>query len=379
MLGNTVNPRKGKMQKIYDFFKKEIDEGRYTYGELFPTEARIAEQFNTSRPTIAKALNLLKKEGYVTRKAGYGTAVIKELNNDSANEYRLGTIIPYLKDTEIFEPIFGEIANQANDKNFSLAIDENNFSLMWGGNIFIEGQGQEYALQIARKYIDQHVNGVFFSPLEFSEQALDINRAICEQFNKANIPMVLLDRDFTSFPESSSHDLVSMNHIVAGYEVAMHLIELGCSEIIFLSTPNVANTIEQRYIGVNLAIQSVHDRKISVKLLTTAPTPSETVEMLINDHSLCSLICYNDAAAAKLIPEFLERGVRIPKDLKVVGFDDVKYAKLLSIPLTTYRQPCIEIARAAVSILIERIANPQTPPCSHRINGELIIRQSTVE
>ena len=238
-----MNPRKGKMQRIYDFFKKEIDEGRYSYGELFPTEASIAIQFKTSRPTIAKALNLLKEEGYVTRKAGYGTAVIKKISAEKIEEHRLGTIIPYLKDTEIFEPIFGEIAQQANSKNFSLAIDENNFSLMWGGNSYIEGQGQEYALQIAKRYIEQQVDGVFFSPLEFSEQALDINMAICNQFKDAGIPMVLLDRDFTSFPRSSAHDLVSMNHIIAGYEVAKHLIKLNCENILFLSTPNAANTI----------------------------------------------------------------------------------------------------------------------------------------
>ncbi len=373
-----MNPRKGKMQKIYDFFKKEIDEGRYSYGELFPTEAHIAQQFNTSRPTIAKALNLLKEEGYVTRKAGYGTAVVKQINKDKLDEYRLGTIIPYLKDTEIFEPIFGEIAQQANNKNFSLAIDENNFSLMWGGNNFIEGQGHEYALQIAKKYIDQKVDGVFFSPLEFSEQAHDINLSICEQFNNANIPMVLLDRDFTPFPQSSSHDLVSMNHIIAGYEVAKHLISLGCKDILFLSTRNVANTISQRVIGLNIAAQE-ESSHISVKMITTANTPKDTVDLIIKEPNLCSLICYNDAAAAKLIPEFLERGIKIPRELKVTAFDDVKYAQLLSIPLTTYRQPCIEIARAAVNILIERVKHPETPPTTHQINGKLIIRQSTVE
>ena len=374
-----MNPRKGKMQRIYDFFKQEIDEGRYSYGELFPTEASIAIQFKTSRPTIAKALNLLKEEGYVTRKAGYGTAVIKKINTEKHEEYRLGTIIPYLKDTEIFEPIFGEIAQQANKRNFSLAIDENNFSLMWGGNSYIEGQGQEYALQIAKKYIEQKVDGVFFSPLEFSEQALDINMAICSQFQNAGIPMVLLDRDFTSFPRSSSHDLVSLNHIIAGYEVARHLIELNCHKILFLSTPNVANTIEQRFIGVKIAAAEISDKKVSVEMVYTADTPKATVDKILRKYDLCSLICYNDAAAAKIIPEFLERGVKIPSELKVIAFDDVKYAKLLSIPLTTYRQPCIEIAQAAVNILLNRMKDPDLPPVTHQINGKLIIRQSTVE
>ncbi len=374
-----MNPRKGKMQIVYDFFKKEIEDGNYSYGELFPTESDIAFRFNASRPTIAKALNLLKEEGYVTRKAGYGTTVVKEIHNQKSDEYTFGSLIPYLKDTEIFEPIFGEIANRANDNNFSLAVDENNFSLMWGGNRILSTESHEFALQIARNYVAQKVDGVFFSPLELSNDAVDINHSICELFSNANIPIVLLDRDFTNYPSTSSRDLVCMDHITAGYEIAKHLIDIGCTEIMFLSSDYVANTIDQRYIGVCIAAKEAPEREIKVKKVKTASTTSKTVENILRTERLCSLICYNDAIAAKIIPEFLERGVKIPQDLKVAGFDDVKYAKLLSIPLTTYRQPCLDIARAAVNILLERIKHPSTPTCTHQIKGELIIRQSTVE
>ena len=53
-----------------------------------------------------------------------------------------------------------------------------------------------------------------------------------------------------------------------------------------------------------------------------------------------------------------DRGVKIPEDLKISAFDDVKYAKLLKTPLTTYKQPCRDIGTAAIETMISRIKNP---------------------
>lgn len=372
-----MTPRKGKMQIVYDFFKKEIEDGKYALGELFPTEAEIARQFSTSRPTIAKALNLLKKEGYVERKAGYGTSVIKDNSQQDMQEYKFGILIPNIKDTEIFEPIFGEIARQANKNNFTLVVDENNFSLMWGENTSVMEGSKDYAEQIARNYAEQGVDGVFFTPLELFSDSDFINNSICNIFTEANIPLVLLDSDIVPYPNNSKYDLVSMCQITAGYKVARHLIEKGCDKIIFLSARNVASTVEQRYIGARLAIEESGLPPAAIEKFTASQSARETAEQIAASGNLCSLICYNDAAAAKLIPEFISLGIKIPEDLKIIGFDDVKYSKLLSIPLSSYTQPCLSIGRAAVNIMLQRLQNPDSPPVRHLIEGRLVERAST--
>ena len=81
--------------------------------------------------------------------------------------------------------------------------------------------------------------------------------------------------------------------------------------------------------------------------------------------------------AADLKRKLLDAGIRIPDTLKVAGFDDVKYAGLLSVPLTTYRQPCTEIGRTAVNTMLNRLANPGFAPVRVNLLGELVVRSST--
>ena len=72
----------------------------------------------------------------------------------------------------------------------------------------------------------------------------------------------------------------------------------------------------------------------------------------------------------------LAHGVRIPDDLRMVGIDDVSYAGLLPVPLTTLRQPCREIGAAAVAALRERVARPDLPPRDILLHGTLVVRES---
>ena len=55
-------------------------------------------------------------------------------------------------------------------------------------------------------------------------------------------------------------------------------------------------------------------------------------------------------------------GQNIPRDIRIVGIDDVKYARLLPVPLTTQHQPCRDIGRVALAVMLDRISNPHLPP-----------------
>jgi len=105
--------------------------------------------------------------------------------------------------------------------------------------------------------------------------------------------------------------------------------------------------------------------------------PDGTSSDAIMEHQPDGLICANDATAAELMRQLIDRGVSVPEQLKVAAFDDVKYASLLSAPLTTYRQPCEDIGSTAVDVMMLRIEHPAAAPRRITLQGELIIRAST--
>ena len=353
---------------IYRTLKDEIAVSNYPDGELLPTDLLYAERFQVSRPTVARVMNRLEEEGVIGRKAGYGTFVIKhEKPSLSSKELTLGLLIPALGETEIFEPICGQIANLA---------DAHNFTLLWGGGGTIQNRGVNLAIQLAQKYIAKKVDGVFFTPLELIPEAAEQNRLIVSMFSKAGISVVLLDSDIIHPPRTSGYDRIGINNIEAGFVVASHLIEQGCKKIGFATRRNAASTVHMRLIGAREAILQAglkHDQMEEIFIKGNEEEFVRNTDLSRFD----GLICSNDAMAAPLLVELDRSGVRIPEDIKIAAFDDVKYASLIKTPLTTYRQPCLDIGTAAVEIMISRIKNPEMAARVVRVQGKLVIREST--
>src|SRR5260370_40061397 len=91
------------------------------------------------------------------------------------------------------------------------------------------------------------VKGVFFARLELTghkDEAREASRSIVERFEKAGVPLGLLDRDFKPFPQRSNFDLVSVDNVAAGCLLAEHLLKLGARRIAFGGMPAFPPTAE---------------------------------------------------------------------------------------------------------------------------------------
>ncbi len=89
-----------------------------------------------------------------------------------------------------------------------------------------------------------------------------------------------------------------------------------------------------------------------------------------------AIICGNDYTAAVFIRTLHNIGVDVPRTLRVVGFDDVHYATLVSPPLTTMHQPCREIATLAFKSMLSRISDPTNTPGTIMLTPSLVVRES---
>ena len=356
---STVHgPQKPKYQELLESLSKGIKSGRFQPGAKLPSESALIKQFSTSRITVGRALRELQQAGLVERIAGSGTYVRPHQAIDSTT-LLFGLLIPDLGETEIFGPICQGIAN---------ASDSREHGLLWG-HVDVTQTKEEQSWQLCQQFIARQVAGVFFAPLEYEMGAEQWNRKILEAFAEVHIPVVLLDRRLSHAPDRNRPDMVGLNNRQAGYLATDHLIKRGCKHIGFLGHHGSAFTIEERMTGYKEAL-TANGLRMPFAVSSEDDRSSEEMD------GVDAFVCANDRIAGDMMHTFLRQGLRIPGDIRLVGIDDVRYASLLPVPLTTVRQPCREVGEVALHTMMNRIDRPKMPARDVLIDGELVVRRS---
>jgi len=349
----------------------EIAGGKYGPGGRLPSEAQLCKKFGVSRPTVGRALRELQEQGLIDRRVGSGTYVRATRSASDPAAYRqLGLLVPGLGKIEIFEVICGELAGLAR---------VHDFGMLWGGSarprVDVDMTPQE-AEALADLFVEKGVSGVFFAPFEHTTDRDPANRRIVERFRRAGIPLILLDRDLDPFPHRSPSDLVGIDNFAGGYLLAEHLLKLGARRLTFVTRPLSAATVHARIAGAQAALTAHGVDPDSSFVQVGDPTDLAFARRVLAGRRVEAVICTNDLTAAQFMQSLGRLKVGVPKPLRVVGFDDVRYATLLPVQLTTMQQPCREIAVAAFQAMRERIADPALPPRSILLTPRLIVRES---
>ena len=352
-----------KHDSIRQALIEAIASGQYQVGQRLPSEAEMVRTFSASRPTINRALRELQLSGIIERRAGSGSYVKADA---VARGSVFGLLIPELGRTEIFEPICSGMAE---------AQEGSHHVLLWGTSLGNPANIEEQAAMACRQLIAKTVSGVFFAPVELTNEKDAINQRVAELFYKAGIAVVLLDRDLVSYPQRSRYDLVGIDNRRAGHLITAHLLNSGCQRIVFLCRPRSAPTVDARISGYREALAQAGVDFQPYVCRTSLDDASEVREVLETVRP-DGFVCANDFTAARLLRTLNGLGVSVPGEVRMAGIDDVKYASLLSVPLTTIHQPCAAIGRVAVNTMVERLRNPTLPPRDILLNFHLVVRES---
>lgn len=362
--------KRPRHQQISGELLSEILSGKYDHSSRLPSEAQLVKRFKVSRPTVARALLDLKTQGVLERRAGSGTYLCKDRDANPSGVRQLGLIVPGLGSIEIFEVICGELASLAR---------VNDLGMHWGGSARPSADRSmriDEAEDLCARYVETGVSGVFFAPFEHTTDNEAANRRITERLSHAGIPVVLIDRDISAFPQRSHFDVVGIDNFAGGYLLADHLIKLGARRLAFVTRPFSAATVDARNAGARAAMLA-HGIVVSRNFdYEGNPCDVKFVRKLTAGRQYDAVICSNDHTAAQLLQTLTRLKVKTPQDLRVVGFDDVRFATLLSVPLTTIRQPCRDIALTAFNAMRERLLNPTLPPRSLLLAPRLVVRES---
>ncbi|TWU20315.1 Arabinose metabolism transcriptional repressor [Novipirellula galeiformis] len=393
-----------KYKQIAQELMAEITSGHYQPTGRLPSEAQLVKRFDVSRPTAAMALRMLQDQGLIVRRAGSGTFVRQQSVAVDNGQRKIGLLVPEINETEILEAICGDLARLARLHDFSLlwcaGIDDESgerspraTSLPSTSDPATSQSSEEsspsanalsdssedldpirVASKICKPFLDQSVSGVFFAPFEHHEKSRELNLRITDLLRQAGVSIVLLDHDIHPFPTRSEFDLVGINNLASGYVAATHLLKLGCKRLCFLAPPLAAPTITHRIAGAREGAFTHEDQLAEFQVHRLQPDNDAAIKPIAESSD--AIICSNDRVAATLMQTLARLGIAVPSDIRLVGFDDVNYAQLLTVPLTTIHQPCRDIAVVAFRAMLDSIEKIVVPARHYLLPGQLVVRES---
>jgi DNA-binding LacI/PurR family transcriptional regulator len=212
---------------------------------------------------------------------------------------------------------------------------------------------------------DQSVDGmVVIAPLKWAAQVLDAL--------ESSVPAVLEGIALGSVP------CVAVDHRLGARLVVEHLLSLGHRTVHHICGPLDWVESEARVDGWRAALRDARRRLPAVVVGDwSARSGYEAALALLDKPGMTALFAANDHMALGALRALQERGVRVPEDVSVVGFDDVPESEFYLPPLTTVRQDFAEIGRLSMKILVQQMTEGAPPPESQLLPPALVLRAST--
>lgn len=326
----------------------------------------VAKRAGVSLGTVSNVLNRPEIVAEETRERV--KSAIEEIGfvrNGSARQLRAGTSQHIgLIVLDVANPFFTEVARGVED----LANQAGYVVILCNSDDSVDKEN--HYLHVLE---EQRTQGVLITPVQSDASYL-------QRFRQRGIAVVLLDRP------SRIKDLcsVAVDDVRGGELAAAHLLEQGHERIAFVHGPLSIRQVADRRRGVMRAVKTAGldvDRAI-VDIDARAQSAregEECVERLLSARIRpTAVFCANDLLALGLMRGLIKRGISIPGDMALVGYDDVEFASVLSTPLTSIRQPKYELGRAAAELLLDEANNPTSHQHQHIMyQPELIVRESS--
>jgi LacI family transcriptional regulator len=225
---------------------------------------------------------------------------------------------------------------------------------------------------------EQRVTGVLMTPTGRRASAFH------DKVRARGTPIVLLDRRSTRRDQCS----VAVDDVEGGQLAARHLVELGHTRVAFINGPCGITQFKDRRAGfvaaladAGLTLSVTNDIEMSTvtPAITAAIADGEAAakKVLLQRKPPTAIFCGNDLFALGAEHAILESGRRLPEDVALIGYDDVPFAALAFVPLTSVRQPSYELGHRGARLLLDEASG-----ISHRhehvtFTPELVVREST--
>lgn len=224
---------------------------------------------------------------------------------------------------------------------------------------------QSYLSQMLERSID----GLIIASATMTTDTID------KLIGARNVPYILFDQNYA---QEGTRVLTDDYH--GGELAAQHLADLGHHDIVLLAPNEMSENFVQRLTGFrerlaknHIKLDQEHD---IIKAALSRQGGYAAAEAVIQAHATAAF-AGNDDMAIGLMKGLKERGVRVPDQVSIIGYDDIYLDEYVSPQLTTIRQPILDLGMGAAKMLLNKIHSDQQQEQIQRFPVELIQRQST--
>ncbi|MQR00622.1 LacI family DNA-binding transcriptional regulator [Glaciimonas soli] len=271
----------------------------------------------------------------------------------------IGLIIP-----NNANPYFSEVARGIEDSCYAAG-----YSVILCNSDDDSDKQRDYLNMLLTKRCD----GIILATLD------DIDSAL---LRKMKVPTVLLDRAHKDAAIDISIDSVSVDNVAGGALAAEHLLGSGRKRIACIAGPEELAITQARVSGLRKTLlkadKFLPDNLCIYSDFTSAGGYAAACHLLDNLPRPDALFCCNDLMAIGALRAAAERGIAVPEELAVVGFDDIELAQFVHPTLTSIAQNIRLLGQLTAQFLLARIATPELPVQQQIIMPELHVRDSSL-
>ena len=329
-----------------------------------PSLVDVARKAKVNISTVSRTINQTGKIGAETqarvlkvmRELGYKpNRVARRLRARDASTHLLGLIIPNIQN-----PFFADLARGVEDVAY-----KNNFALLLC-NYDEDEKKEQFYLDVMQA---ESVDGIILPPIHENDPAV-------MQVVQNGTPVVCVDRILAD----SALDKVEVDNHMGAYKAVEHIIAQGHRRIGFIAGPSDSSTGRERLRGGKDALIAAR-LPVKSELIKFGDFKQESGRLLT--HELLALavpptalFVSNGLMTIGALEAIAARGLKIPKQIALVGYDELPLAAVFNPPLTMVKQPAYEVGKYAAELLLKRIKDGKQPPTSLKLLPELIIRRS---
>jgi len=342
-----------------------IASGRIQPGEKLPSVRQLASHLGINVNTVRAAYQKLEAEGLVATRHGSGTVVLEfdpfhlAQQASGARTHTVGVLVPRL--TNPFYPAFLRGVEDVARRDHTLLFICNTDDDPVTGSAYLD-------LLVAKQ-----VDGLILAPCGLQLGRQDHTTSWDQAFSP--IPIVHVDR-----PEETGYAIL-LDSEGAGFAAANHLIQHGHRHIGLITCYLDTAAVRHCFQGYGQALEAAGlshrpDLLATAPAFTVAAGYEAAQELLAGPTPPTAIFAASDVLAVGAMLAIKERGLHIPDDVALVGYNDIEMAALVEPPLTTVAAPMRELGATAMQMLLRLVAGETIEKQQVTLPTRLVIRRT---